>query len=89
MYFDLSKILKQWGGGGGGVISPFTSYATAYARGTGKKSLASTTIIIYAIHTYVHVYTLDTHARVKCVASTYGTYAHTVHLKKVSVLPTQ
>ena len=31
------------------------------------------------IHTYVHVHTLDTHARVKCVASTYGTYAHSYY----------
>ena len=29
--------------------------------------------------TYVHTYTLDTHARVKCVASTYGTYAHSYY----------
>ena len=42
-------------------------------------SLASTTTINYAIHTYVHVHTLDTHARVKCVASTYGTYAHSYY----------
>ena len=42
-------------------------------------SLASTTTIIYAIHTYVHVHTLDTHARVKCVASAYGTYAHSYY----------
>ena len=31
------------------------------------------------VHTYVHVHTLDTHARVKCVASTYGTYAHSYY----------
>ena len=29
--------------------------------------------------TYVHTYTLDTYARVKCVASTYGTYAHSYY----------
>ena len=31
------------------------------------------------MHTYVHVYTLDTHARVKRVARTYGTYAHSYY----------
>ena len=40
------------------------------------EALARTTIIIYA---YVHVNSLDTHARVKCVASTYGTYAHSYY----------
>ena len=67
MYFDLSKNTQTRGG----ALDPPLPMPLHM-----HEALARTTIIIYA---YVHVHTLDTHARVKCVASTYGTYAHSYY----------